>query len=162
VLAGRKGDASQVEELTLVARTVMIATGQTTWEQGFVFLTQTHERMRAAAARAGVAVSGRPVTHFIETDDMGFRFEAMLPVERAPSDMAQIAPFRMGATPAGKALRFVYVGPYEDIDGAYEGVSAYLDAKGLTVRDQFLEEYANDAKDAGDPGFEINIYVFPR
>jgi effector-binding domain-containing protein len=162
LLGGRKGDASQVDELTLPARTVLIISGQSTWEEGFDRLMAIYRELAEIAGKSGVAVAGRPVTHYIETDDMSFRYEAMLPVDKAPAAGAQLGPARVGATPAGKALRFVYVGPYDDIDGVYEGITAYLDAKGLTVRDQFLEEYVNDAKDRGDPALEVNIYVLPR
>lgn len=162
LLGGRKGDASQVDELALPARTVLIISGQSTWEEGFDRLMAIYRQLAEIAGKNGVAVAGRPVTHYIETDDMSFRYEAMLPVDKGPAAGAQLGPARVGTTPTGKALRFVYVGPYDDIDGVYEGITAYLDAKGLTVRDQFLEEYVNDAKDRGDPALEVNIYVLPR
>ncbi len=162
VLAGRKGDASIVEEVTLAAKPALIIAGQSGWDDGFDNLRAAQNNLRALAARLGLQVAGRPVTYFVETDDMNFRFEAMLPVSRAPDASAQIAPARAGETPAGRALRFVHIGPYEDIDGTYEGITAYLDAKGVTVRDQFIEEYANEAKDKADPAAEVNIYVMPR
>jgi effector-binding domain-containing protein len=162
VLAGRKGDASQVEEVTLPPKTALTLGGQATWEQGFETLQGVQRQLREAAERGGVSPAGRPVTHFIETDDLSFRYEAMLPVDRAPADASVLGAVRIGVTPAGRALRFVHNGPYDDIDGTYEGITAYLDAKGITVRDQFLEEYVNDAKDRDDASAEINIYVMPR
>jgi effector-binding domain-containing protein len=69
---------------------------------------------------------------------------------------------KFAKTPEGKALRFVHKGSYEEIDATYETITAYLDAKGVTVRDAFVEEYVNDVPDATDPNLEINIFVQPQ
>jgi effector-binding domain-containing protein len=87
----------------------------------------------------------------------------MLPVDRAPQAGAPLpTDMRAAVTPPGQALRFTHKAPYDDVDSTYEGITAYLDAKGLTVRDQFIEEYVSDLARAGDPEFEVNIYVQPR
>jgi effector-binding domain-containing protein len=124
-------------------------------------MREVFRRLDGEAGRLGLQVAGRPLTYFIETDDMGFRYEAMLPVDRTP-ETGLPADVRAGQTPTGNALRFTHKAPYDDIDATYEGITAYLDAKGLTVRDQFLEEYVNEPNDSADPNFEINIYVQPR
>nr|WP_245300287.1 GyrI-like domain-containing protein [Methylocystis bryophila] len=41
----------------------------------------------------------------------------------------------VGATPAGKALKFEHRGPYEDIESTYEAITAFLDEKGLETKD---------------------------
>ncbi len=69
---------------------------------------------------------------------------------------------RPGLTPAGPSLRFVHVAPYDDIDSTYETITAYLEAKSITVKDAFLEEYVGDLTDPADPNLEINVYVQPR
>ena len=69
---------------------------------------------------------------------------------------------RFGTTPSGKALRFPHRGSYESIDGTYETLTAYLDAKDIVARDAFIEEYANDVPDAADANLEINIFVQPK
>lgn len=138
----------------------LVIAGQTTWDKGYDTLQSVFARLTGEAARRGLRVAGRPLTLFVETDDIAFRYEAMLPVDRAIEVGA--GDIRPGTTPAGRALRFMHRGPYEDIDSTYEGITAYLDAKGLVVRDEFVEEYLNQPKDASDPNFEINIYVRPR
>ena len=40
---------------------------------------------------------------------------------------------------------------YEEIDGTYETITAYLDAKDIVARDAFIEEYVSEMKDATDP-----------
>ena len=53
--------------------------------------------------------------------------------------------------PDGKALRFVHKEPYDEIDSTYETITAYLDAKGITVKDAFVEEYVTDLTEPTRP-----------
>jgi effector-binding domain-containing protein len=161
-LAGKSGDPMNVDEIVLPQKPALVISGQTTWDKGFDTLAETFRRLDAEAARLGLKVAGRPLTYFAETDDMGFRYDAMLPVDRTPEIGTPGGNIRSGQTPQGNALRFTHKGPYEDVDTTYEGITAYLDAKGVTVRDQFIEEYVNEPRDAADPNFEVNIYVQPR
>jgi len=69
---------------------------------------------------------------------------------------------RFGATPSGRALRFNHKGSYEEIDGTYETLTAYLDAKDVVVQDRFIEEYVTDLTDRTDDKLEVNIYALPR
>lgn len=164
-LAGKKGDISDVDEVQLVSKPILALAGQSSWDEGFKTLSESFRILREEAASANLPIAGRPLTLFIETDDNGFRFEAMLPVGPAPEG-ARKSEFgrnvKPGLTPAGAALRFVHVAPYDDIDSTYETIAAYLEAKSIVVKDAFLEEYVGDLKDAGDPNLEINVYVQPR
>jgi effector-binding domain-containing protein len=163
-LAGRGSDSSDVGSVTLAPKPVLMRAGQATWDQGFQQLSDAIKALRAEAQRTGLAVAGRPLSLFVETTDDGFRFEAMLPVAIPPGGQAPaLAPdYRMGTSPAGAALRFLHQAPYDDIDSTYETITAYLEAKSITVKDAFLEEYVSDLNDAGDPNLEINVYVQPK
>jgi len=163
-LAGKRGDASDIDEVALVAKPVLLLSGQASWDQGFQKLSESFNVLRAEAQKAGLAVAGRPLSLFVETTDDGFRFDAMLPV--APPVGGQPPAFgpgvKLSASPAGRALRFLHVAPYDDIDSTYETITAYLEAKSIAVKDAFLEEYVSDLRDPGDPNLEINVYVQPK
>ncbi|PZU94105.1 MAG: AraC family transcriptional regulator [Chelatococcus sp.] len=162
-LAGRSGDPSDVDEITLIPKSVLTLSGQASWDQGFERLSQSFRVLREQASRSGLPVAGRPLTLFTETDDNGFRFEAMLPIAPSTGAALQLPEgMRIGTSPAGRALRFTHVAPYDDIDSTYETITAYLEAKSITVKDAFLEEYVGDLKDPGDPSLEINVYVQPK
>lgn len=164
-LAGKRGDQSDVDEVLLVAKPVLIVSGSASWDEGFKRLAESVLILRQEAKAAQLPVAGRPLTLFLETDDNGFRYEAMLPVGPAPAG-DRSATFgngvRPGLTPGGPSLRFVHVAPYDDIDSTYETITAYLEAKSINVKDAFLEEYVGDLTDPADPNFEINVYVQPR
>lgn len=163
-LAGKRGDSSDIDEVALVAKPVLLLSGQASWDQGFQKLSESFNALRAEAQKAGLPIAGRPLSLFVETTDDGFRFDAMLPVA-APAG-GQSPAFgggvKLSASPAGRALRFLHVAPYDDIDSTYETITAYLEAKSITVKDTFLEEYVSDLKDPGDPNLEINVYVQPK
>ncbi|KFC73981.1 Transcription activator, effector binding precursor [Bosea sp. LC85] len=162
-LAGKPGDPSDVDEVQLVPKPVLAISGQSSWDQGFQRLSESFRILREQASRSALAVAGRPLTLFIETDDNGFRFEAMLPVDRAPDGAVPLANgVRPSTSPAGPSLRFVHTAPYDDIDSTYETITAYLEAKNIKVKDAFLEEYVTDLKDPSDPNLEINVYVQPQ
>jgi effector-binding domain-containing protein len=157
------GDAGDVDEVVLPAKPVAIMSGQSTWENGLKTMHAAVEHLREELGKAGIAPAGRPVTVFTETSDEGFKYDAMIPVARAPDAPTGLpAEIRFGTTPSGKAYRFVHKGPYDEIDSTYETITAYLDAKDVAAKDSFIEEYLTDTADPTDPALEINIFVQPK
>jgi effector-binding domain-containing protein len=163
LLAGGRGDNVNVDELMLNSKSAVMITGQANWDTSMNTMAKVFDRLKSEAEKAGLKVAGRPLTLFVETDDTKFRYEAMLPVDRVIEGQAGIGPdIRFVQTPRGKHLRFTHKAPYDDIDSTYEVLTAYLDAKGLTVRDAFLEEYVSELSDFDKPEFELNVYVQPQ
>lgn len=157
------GDTSNVDDVVLPEKPVIARGGTSTWDEGFGKLKADFEALAAAANAANLRIVGRPLALFIETDDLGFRYEAMLPVEGLAPGQAQLnADTRVARTPSGKALRFVHKSTYEEIDQTYEAITAYLDAKGVSVQDSFVEEYVTDLTRPDDDTLEVNIFVLPR
>lgn len=163
LLSGSRGDTANVDEVTLALKPAIMTAGSTKWEGAMDALDRVFEGLKAEAGKAGLKVAGRPLVRFIETTDENFRYEALLPVDRNIPGQPNLTPeVRFTETPNGKALRFTHRAPYDDIDSTYEVLTAYLDAKNLTVQDVFVEEYVSDLKDAEKPDFELNVYVQPK
>jgi effector-binding domain-containing protein len=157
------GDPVNVDEVVLPGKPAAVISGTSTWDEGFANLQNAFRRIESETAKAGLKAVGRPVAVFNQTDDMSFKYDAMVPIDRVPDGRLVLTPeIKFAKTPEGKALRFVHKGTYEEIDATYETITAYLDAKGVTVKDAFVEEYVNDAPDAADPNLEINIFVQPQ
>jgi len=159
-------DAPALEEGAIktedvVARAAIQTHGAANWDEGYSKISDAIAKLRAAAQKAGLKETGRPLAVFIDTDDAGFKFDAMLPVE-TPADSKPDLPsdVSLAQTPSGKALKFEHRGAYDDIDTTYEAITAYMDEKGLEARNLFAEEYVNDAKDSSDMDLQIDIYVF--
>jgi effector-binding domain-containing protein len=157
------GDPTNVEEGVLVAKPTAILSGTVTWEEGFTTLKNAFRKIEDELKKAGIAPAGRPVTVFVHTDDKGFRFDAMIPLAQLPEGKTELTPeIKFGKTPEGKAFRFVHKDAYDEIDGTYETITAYLDAKDIVSKDAFIEEYVTDFTDSADTNFEVNIYVQPK
>lgn len=162
-LVPNAGDPVDVDEVTLPAKPAAVLAGTSTWDDGFQTLKTAFGRIEAELAKAGIAPAGRPITVFVQTDDNGFRYEAMVPIGRAPEGRPNLTPdIRFGTTPSGRALRFVHKGPYDDVDSTYETVTTYLDAKNIEVQDSFVEEYVTDLTSSEDEDLTVNIFALPK
>ena len=162
-LVPNPGDPANVDEVTLPAKPTAVLSGQSTWDEGFQNLKNAFRKIREELARAGIAQAGRPLAIFVETEDMGFRYDAMIPIGEAPAGRTTLSPeVRFGKTPEGKAFRFVHKDPYAEIDSTYETIEAYLEAKGVPVKTTFIEEYVTELTEAQDPNLEVNIFVQPQ
>ncbi|WP_424361667.1 GyrI-like domain-containing protein [Methylocystis parvus] len=148
------------ETVTVDARPAAVLKGQGKWEGAAKTLSEAMKKLNAAVAKAGLTVNGRPVAVFTKTDDTGFAFEAMAPLAAAPEGKPKLSDgVEIGASPAGKALKFQHRGSYDEIDATYEAIAAYLDEKGLDTKDLIIEEYLTDFK-GEDASVDVDIYVF--
>ena len=156
-------NADDVDAVTLPAKPAAILAGKAKWDEAVLSLKDAFARIEADLAKAGIAPTGRPLAVFTRTDDDGFAYEAMIPVASAPEPAPTAADgLRFGTTPSGKALRFPHKGSYDNIDGTYETLTTYLDAKDIVVQDRFIEEYVTDLTDKADDKLDVNIYALTR
>lgn len=152
-----------VQEVLLPAKPVAVLSGTTTWDDGFTTLKKTFQKIEDELKKAGIAPTGRPLTIFVHTDDAGFKFDAMVPIAQAPEGKTELTPeIKFGKTPEGKAFRFVHKDAYDEIEGTYETIAAYLDAKDIVAQDAFIEEYVTDLTSSSDATLEVNVYVQPK
>lgn len=155
------GDASTAQAIEIPSRPVALTRGEASWDDGYPSLLAAFAKVTAEAQKAGLKPAGRPLAVFLETNDTGFRFEAMLPLEQAPAGKEALTPdVKLGASPSGKAIKFQHRASYDEIDSTYEAITAWLDEKGLEARNLFVEEYLTTPADSSDTSLEIDIYVF--
>jgi effector-binding domain-containing protein len=160
-LAPPVSEVTLPDSLDLVAKPALIVHGKAQWETAYDEIRGAFTRGRAAAAKAGLTVTGYPLTVFVETNDASFIYDAILPLAAAPASSPTDFPadIKFGLTPAGKAIRFSHLAAYDEIDGAYEQITAYLDAKDIVVKDAFIEEYLVFGETSASPATTINIFV---
>ena len=156
-------DPTGVEEGVLIAKPAAVLSGTSPWDEAFTNLKNAVAKLDSELKKAGIAPAGRPIAIFVDTDDNGFKYEAMIPVAQVPEGRTELTPeIKFGKTPEGKALRFVHKDAYDEIDGTYETITAYLDIKEIVAKDAFIEEYVSEFTDGQDTDFEVNIYVQPQ
>ncbi len=155
-----KAEGSTGEMVDLVSRPFVYIEGKADRDEIFTAIQGSLGLVKREMDKAGLKPAGRPQAVFVESDDTGFRYHAGYPIEAAPDGKTSLSDaVKIGSTASGKAMRFQYVGDYADIDATYDAITAYLDEKGIDAQDSFIEEYANDVKDADDPNLEVDIYV---
>ena len=155
-----KGEGSTGETVVLAQHPFAFIEGKADRDEVYGAIQGALGLVKRDVDKAGLKSAGRPIAVFIESDDTGFRYRAGYPLESAPAGKANLSEaVKVGVTPSGKAMRFQHLGAYADIDATYDAITAYLDEKGIDAQDSFVEEYANDVKDADDPNLEVDIYV---
>jgi effector-binding domain-containing protein len=162
-LVPNPGDPTDVDSVTLPGKPVAMIAGVSTWDEGFTSLVNAFRKIEEELTRAAISPAGRPLTLFLKTDDLGFEYQAMVPIPQPNTGRPGLSPeVRFGTTPQGQALRFVHKSSYEEIDDTYETITAYLDAKGVAVKEMFIEEYVTDLTTPDDPNLEVNVFVQPQ
>lgn len=157
----KPAEASAGEIRDITARPVLRIRGQSTWDEGFVALKKSIALLEAEGKRLNLPREGNPVAYFVDSDDIGFTYEAMLPLAAAaPATTGFGAGFDAAQSPAGRAVIFPFEGAYEDIDTAYEAATAWLDDKSLVSTGKFLEEYEFIPEKADDTTMRLKIIVF--
>jgi effector-binding domain-containing protein len=156
---GVPNDSSAVT-LELTPRPVAYASASAEWANGFKSVVSEIAKITAAIKKAGLAQAGHPFALFLATDDKSFQFEAMVPIAAKPEAKELSDGVRIGESPAGKAIKFLHRGAYDDIDSTYDLITAFLDEKGLESQNRFVEEYLTDTTEPDDVNLEADIYVF--
>jgi effector-binding domain-containing protein len=154
------GEASTGETVDLPARPFAYIEGRADKDEIYSAILGSLSVVKRDMDKANLAPGGRPLGVFVESDDTGFKYHAGYPLVAAPEGKSSLSDaVKIAQTPSGKAMRFEHQGAYGDIDATYDAITAYLDDKGIDAQDTFIEEYANDVKDADDPTLQVNIYV---
>ena len=145
------------EEVTLTPKTVLIYTGNATWDSAFESLMDAFKAVSGLLDKQGIKPAGNPMIVYTSTDDNGFVFQAEVPVDQEPKNLPKN--MSMGKSPEGKALKFVHRGSYDNMDNTYEAITNHLDDKKLEAKDLFIEEYTTDPLKTAEDKLVINVYV---
>lgn len=153
----KPGDAFG-EDVTLTAKPIVYIKGSGTWDKAFVTISGALKKVEAYVAKAGLKTDGQPMTIFLATDDLGFDYEAAIPLAETPKDPPH-GEIAAGQSPDGRALKFVHRGSYESLDDTYEAITNYLDDKRLESKNVLIEQYVTDPVTADQKNLVINIFV---
>jgi effector-binding domain-containing protein len=146
------------EDVTLTAKPIVYFKGSGTWDKAFVTISGALKKVEAYVAKAGLKTDGLPMTIFLATDDLGFDYEAAVPLAEAPKEPPH-GEISAGQSPDGHALKFVHRGSYDSLDDTYEAITNYLDDKRLESKNVLIEQYVTDPVTADQKNLVINIFV---
>jgi len=135
--------------------------GKASWDDSYKVIHEAFKKIADALAAEKIATTGKAMAVFVETNDQDFKYEILLPIEKAPEGKTSLpGDISFGMSPAGRVLKFQHRGAYDDIDSTYEAITAYLDERGFESRDLFVEEYLNDVKGSDDVNLQVDVYVY--
>jgi effector-binding domain-containing protein len=153
-------DASNAIEFILQPRPVAYIESNALWDDNFDTMKASIAQVQAEIERLKLKTAGDPLGVYLDTDDNGFRFQLMIPIEAPPpSSITPSPPVKFGTSPVGRSMRFESKGAFDEVDSLYEAISAYLDERQLTMRTPYIEEYQTPLGSSSDPQFRMRIYV---
>jgi effector-binding domain-containing protein len=145
-------------DITLTAKPIVYFKGSGTWDKAFATISGSLKKVEAYVAKAGLKTDGLPMTIFLATDDLGFDYEAAIPLAQPPKDPPH-GEIAAGESPDGHALEFVHRGSYESLDDTYEAITNYLDDKRLESKNVLIEQYVTDPVTADEKKLIVNVFV---
>jgi effector-binding domain-containing protein len=112
------------------------------------FMGEAFGRLYAHAQAHGLTPAGMPasVYHDMPTDTIDV--EAVMPLSGPAEGAGDIA---VTATPGGRTVTVVHVGPYEGLPGTYRALWTWVGEQGLSPAGPPWEEYFTDPNAEPDP-----------
>jgi effector-binding domain-containing protein len=148
------------EEVQLPERTLLMRTTRTSWDEAWTGIVDAFKAVRADAERLNLKVTGEPLVMYRSTADDSFEFDAALPIEAAPATpLPAEGDLHVGPSRTGKAIKFVYRGAFDAMDGTYELISNYIDSNKIDAEDLSIEEYVTDPVKTNPKEIVLNIYM---
>ena len=112
------------------------------------WLPRTYGTIARALAAHGEVITGPPFARFHRLAHGRFEVEAGFSVGHAIDGVDDV---RSSTLPGGPVATTVHVGPYEDMEPAYEALASWIDARGGTPAGDAWEIYLTDAEEQPDP-----------
>ncbi len=145
------------EQQTLTARKVVILKGSANWDNAFETLVASLKTLSGFLDKQGIKPAGSSLIVYTSTDDAGFTYQAEIPVDQDPKNLAK--GMSVGMSPEGPTLKFVHRGSYDNMDNTYEAITNHLDDKKQEAKDTFIEEYVTDPLTTTEDKLIINVFV---
>jgi len=146
------------EEVTLTAKPIVYLKGTATWDTAFDTLVDSYKSVYTFLDRQGIKPAGPAMTIYTASDDTGFEFQAAVPVAEPPKDPPQ-GDLTVGASPEGKALKFIHRGSYDSLDTTYDAITHYLDENKLEAEELYVEQYVTDLLSTPEDNLVIEVLV---
>lgn len=143
-------------EVQLAERVIVYFSGTGKWDTAFETAVDAFKTVYAFLEREGVKPAGDPMMIFMRSDDLGFDFQAAVPIVDTFKQTPQ-GDIAIGRSPSGKAYKFVHRGPYDAMENMYEAITNFFYEKNVDPKDIFIEEYATDPRTTPEDKLVINV-----
>ncbi|MET0278072.1 MAG: GyrI-like domain-containing protein [Pseudorhodoplanes sp.] len=146
-------------EITLPEKTIVYLSGNGTWDSAYETLVEALRTVYDYVEKRGLKPDGDSMMIYTGADDTGFEYKAAVPV-MGPFDNPPKGDLTVGASPTGKAYKFVHRGAYDGMENLYEAITNFLDEKNIQPGDFFIERYVTDPRNTPEDELVIEV-IFP-
>lgn len=146
------------ETMVLNPVAVLTKAGTSSWEDGFDTIVATLAAIQVEMNRLGLKRAGDVMISYTQSDEAGFEFEAQVPFTGDSAEKPRDG-VKIGASYAGRVMKFHHSGSFADMDTTYEGVANYLDSRSIEGQDFYIERYVTDPATAAPEALEVDIFV---
>jgi effector-binding domain-containing protein len=137
------------------APALLIRTQTTMSELGGLFETGYHEILQLLASQ-GKAPAGPPFAHYYGMSSGTFEIEIGFPVESVVEGGGRVV---AGSTPSGKAATCMYIGAYDEIEGAYDALMKWVDDNGLALNGEAYEVYLDNPAETSPDRLRTRVHL---
>jgi effector-binding domain-containing protein len=144
----------ELKELAPVSA-LLIRTHTTMSELGALFEPGYHEILQLLASQAKTPL-GPPFAHYFGMSAGSFEIEFGFPVESGVEGGGRVV---TGETPSGKAVSCLYIGPYGEIEAAYDALMKWVDDNELALSGEAYEIYLDNPAETPPDQLRTRIYL---
>jgi len=107
-----------------ITRTCKMSDIASTMSEGFQTLSELF-------IRAKVPMTGMPMAHYLEYDDVSTKFELGFPCRDQDTDALRAAGLSIGETARGPSMHATHIGPYDSMEATYHAMIGEMTRLGL-------------------------------
>lgn len=133
---------------------------QTTMDSGEIGrkMGEAFQTLGAFIGMNNIEVAGPALAVYSDYTDTGMKMDIGFPVAAAALGKAT-GEVKAGATPAGKAMKFVHRGPYNKLRDTYGEIEAYFKAESIPMSPVAWEVYVTDPNTTPDADLVTEIFM---
>lgn len=149
----------EVDEVTLLSVPALAGNVSGDTRRIAELITARLRNMALAMGTVNLSAAGPTMVVFDQLSNSSFRAQIMIPLITKPD----VAPpsLSLAMTPAGKAVRIIHRGVYDDIDATYDELSSFIEDRDIAVEDVVIERYIGDVT-AGPNARTIEILTLKK
>lgn len=151
-------DRPFAREDVLAPEPVLTLSGTAKWDDAYDTLVAAIRTLEGELAQLGLKRAGDVFVVYTTSDDAGFSYEVQMPFSGVTTKTPD-GKMKLGASYAGKVLRFTHEGAFTDMDNTYEMIANYLDEKNIDANEVYMEQYLTDLATTAPDKLKIDILV---
>ncbi len=152
-------DFSMISVEDVPAQTILYVSAEANTNQDVSpVLAQAYGQIMQILADNQLEQAGMPLAITRSWDAGNWVFDAAIPVDVDGIELPQDSAVKLGSTQAGKVVKYIQKGNYDQAEVSYETIDAYLKDQNLEKNGDSWEVYANDPSTVATEDIETHIF----